>query len=77
MPQLPTTFKKGNSGLFTAFETMYEEGFSDKEIAEALDVCRETVSRWRRKERLPSQATRKKIMQAHAQLAASLKGEKK
>lgn len=76
MPQLPTTFKKGNSGLFTAFETMYEEGFTDQKIAEALGVCRETVSRWRWKERLPSQATRRKIKQAHDQLAASLKGEK-
>lgn len=77
MPQLPTTFKKGNSGLFTAFETMYEEGFSDQKIAEALGVSRDTVSRWRRNERLPSQATRKKIMQAHAQLANAMKGEKK
>lgn len=74
VPQLPSTFKKDRSGLFTAFETMYEEGFSDMQIAEALGVCRDTVSSWRRKERLPNQATRKKIMQAHAQLAASLKG---
>ena len=74
VPQLPSTFKKDRSGLYTAFETMYEEGFSDREIAEALGVSRDTVSSWRRKERLPNQATRKKIMQAHAQLAASLKG---
>ena len=74
VPQLPSTFKKERSGLYTAFETMYEEGFSDVQIAEALGVSRDTVSNWRRKERLPSQATRKKIMQAHAQLAASLKG---
>lgn len=56
---------------------MYEEGFSDQKIAEALGVSRNTVASWRRKERLPSQATRKKIMQAHDQLAAALKGEKK
>lgn len=74
MPPLPSTFKKDRSGLYTAFETMYEEGFSDREIAEALGVSRDTVSSWRRKERLPNQATRKQIMQAHAQLAASLKG---
>lgn len=77
VPQLPSTFKKDRSGLYTAFETMYEEGFSDKQIADALGVSRDTVSSWRRKERLPSQATRKKIMQAHEQLAAALKGEKK
>ena len=77
VPQLPSTFKKERSGLYTAFETMYEEGFSDKQIADALGVSRDTVSSWRRKERLPSQATRKKIMQAHEQLAAALKGEKK
>lgn len=74
VPQLPSTFKKERSGLYTAFETMYAEGFSDVQIAEALGVSRDTVSSWRRKERLPNQATRKKIMQAHAQLAASLKG---
>lgn len=74
MPPLPTRFKKGSPGLFVAFESMYEEGFSDVQIAEALGVSRDTVSGWRRKERLPSQATRKKIMQAHEQLAASLKG---
>lgn len=74
VPQLPSTFKKDRSGLYTAFETMYAEGFSDKQIADALGVSRDTVSSWRRKERLPSQATRKKIMQAHEQLAASLKG---
>lgn len=74
VPQLPSTFKKERSGLYTAFETMYEEGFSDKQIADALGVSRDTVSSWRRKERLPNQATRKKIMQAHEQLAASLKG---
>lgn len=74
VPQLPSTFKKERSGLFTAFETMYAEGFSDVQIAEALGVSRDTVSSWRRKERLPSQATRKKIMQAHEQLAAALKG---
>ena len=74
VPQLPSTFKKERSGLYTAFDTMYEEGFSDKQIADALGVSRDTVSKWRRKERLPNQATRKKIMQAHAQLAASLKG---
>lgn len=77
VPQLPSTFKKDRSGLYTAFETMYEEGFSDQKIAEALGVSRNTVASWRRKERLPSQATRKKIMQAHDQLAAALKGEKK
>ena len=77
VPQLPSTFKKDRSGLYTAFETMYAEGFSDREIAEALGVSRDTVSSWRRKERLPNQATRKQIMQAHAQLAAALKGEKK
>lgn len=74
VPQLSSTFKKERSGLYTAFETMYAEGFSDVQIAEALGVSRDTVSSWRRKERLPNQATRKKIMQAHAQLAASLKG---
>lgn len=74
VPQLPSTFKKDRYGLYTAFETMYEEGFSDREIAEALGVSRDTVSKWRRKERRPSQATRKKIMQAHEQLAAALKG---
>ena len=74
VPQLPSTFKKDRSGLYTAFETMYAEGFSDREIAEALGVSRDTVSSWRRKERLPSQATRKQIMQAHEQLAAALKG---
>lgn len=74
IPQLSSTFKKERSGLYTAFETMYAEGFSDVQIAEALGVSRDTVSSWRRKERLPNQATRKKIMQAHAQLAASLKG---
>lgn len=74
VPQLPSTFKKERSGLYTAFETMYAEGFSDKQIADALGVSRDTVSSWRRKERLPNQATRKKIMQAHEQLAASLKG---
>ena len=74
VPQLPSTLKKDRSGLYTAFETMYAEGFSDVQIAESLGVSRETVSGWRRKERLPSQATRKKIMQAHAQLAAALKG---
>lgn len=74
VPQLPSTFKKDRSGLYTAFETMYAEGFSDREIAEALGVSRDTVSSWRRKERLPNQATRKKIMQAHEQLARALKG---
>lgn len=74
VPQLPSTFKKDRSGLYTAFETMYAEGFSDREIAEDLGVSRDTVSSWRRKERLPNQATRKKIMQAHEQLAAALKG---
>ena len=75
VPQLPSTFKKDRSGLYTAFDTMYEEGFSDREIAEALGVSRDTVSKWRRSERLPSRETRRQIMSAHEKAAIVLKTE--
>lgn len=74
VPKLPTTFKKGNPGLFVAFESMYEEGFSDQQIADALGVSKEIVGKWRRGERLPSRETRRQIMAAHEKATAVLNG---
>ncbi|MGM9650392.1 MAG: helix-turn-helix domain-containing protein, partial [Faecousia sp.] len=59
-------------GLYTAFETMYEEGFSDQQIADALGVSKEMVAKWRRGERLPSHETRRQIMAAHEKAASVL-----
>lgn len=75
VPQLPSTFKKDRSGLYTAFQSLYEEGYSDQEIAAALGVSRDTVTRWRRSERLPSRETRRQIMSAHEKAALVLKTE--
>ena len=75
VPQLPSTFKKDRSGLFTAFQSLYEEGYSDQEIAASLGVSKETVARWRRSERLPSRETRRQIMSAHEKAAIVLKTE--
>ena len=75
VPQLPSTFKKDRSGLFVAFQSLYEEGYSDQEIAAALGVSKETVARWRRSERLPSRETRRQIMSAHEKAALVLKTE--
>ena len=75
IPQLPSTFKKDRSGLFVAFQSLYEEGYSDQEIAAALGVSKETVARWRRGERLPSRETRRQIMSAHEKAALVLKTE--
>lgn len=75
VPQLPSTFKKDRSGLYTAFQSLYEEGYSDQEIAAALGVSKETVARWRRSERLPSRETRRQIMSAHEKAALVLKTE--
>ena len=75
VPQLPSTFKKDRSGLYTAFQSLYEEGFSDQEIAAALGVSKETVARWRRSERLPNRETRRQIMTAHEKAAVVLKTE--
>lgn len=75
VPQLPSTFKKDRSGLYTAFQSLYEEGYSDQEIAAALGVSKETVARWRRSERLPSRETRRQIMSAHEKAAIVLKTE--
>ena len=75
VPQLPSTFKKDRSGLFTAFQSLYEEGYSDQEIAASLGVSKETVARWRRSERLPSRETRRQIMSAHEKAALVLKTE--
>ena len=75
IPQLPSTFKKDRSGLFVAFQSLYEEGYSDQEIAAALGVSKETVARWRRGERLPSRETRRQIMSAHEKAALVLKAE--
>ena len=73
--QLPSTFKKDRSGLFVAFQSLYEEGYSDQEIAADLSVSKETVARWRREERLPSRETRRQIMSAHEKAALVLKTE--
>ena len=75
VPQLPSAFKKDRSGLFVAFQSLYEEGYSDQEIAAALGVSKETVARWRRGERLPSRETRRQIMSAHEKAAIVLKTE--
>ena len=75
VPQLPSTFKKDRSGLFVAFQSLYEEGYSDQEISAALGVSKETVARWRRGERLPSRETRRQIMSAHEKAALVLKTE--
>lgn len=75
VPQLPSTFKKDRSGLYTAFQSLYEEGYSDQEIAAVLGVSKETVARWRRSERLPSRETRRQIMSAHEKAALVLKTE--
>ena len=75
VPQLPSTFKKDRSGLYTAFQSLYEEGYSDQEIAAALGVSKETVTRWRRSERLPGRETRRQIMSAHEKAALVLKTE--
>ena len=75
VPQLPSTFKKDRSGLFVAFQSLYEEGYSDQEIAAALGVSKETVGRWRRSERLPCRETRRQIMSAHEKAALVLKTE--
>lgn len=71
-PPLPTRFKKGNPGLFVAFESLYEEGFSDQQIADALGVSKDMVAKWRRSERLPSRETRRQIMAAHDKANAIL-----
>ena len=73
VPQLPSTFKKDRSGLFTAFGSLYEEGYSDREIADIMGVGKETVARWRRGERLPGRETRRQIMSAHEKAALVLK----
>ena len=75
IPQLPSTFKKDRSGLFVAFQSLYEEGYSDQEIASALGVSKEIVARWRRSERLPSRETRRQIMSAHEKAAIVLRTE--
>ena len=75
VPQLPSTFKKDRSGLYTAFQSLYEEGYSDQEIAAALGVSKETVARWRRGERLPGRETRRQIMSAHEKAAIVLRTE--
>lgn len=75
VPQLPSTFKKDRSGLFIAFQSLYEEGYSDQEIADTMGVGKETVARWRRSERLPSRETRRQIMSAHEKAALVLKTE--
>ena len=75
VPQLPSTFKKDRSGLFVAFQSLYEECYSDQEIAAALGESKETVARWRRSERLPSRETRRQIMSAHEKAALVLKTE--
>lgn len=75
VPQLPSTFKKDRSGLFVAFQSLYEEGYSDQEIAADLGVSKETVARWRRSELLPSRETRRQIMSAHEKAALVLKTE--
>ena len=75
IPQLPSTFKKDRSGLYTAFQSLYEEAYSDQEIAADLGVSKETVARWRRSERLPSRETRRQIMSAHEKAALVLKAE--
>lgn len=75
VPQLPSTFKKDNSGLFIAFQSLYEEGYSDREIADIMGVGKETVARWRRGERLPNRETRRQIMTAHEKAAVVLKTE--
>ena len=75
VPPLPTIFKKEKSGLYTAFQSLYEEGYSDQEIADAMGVSKETVARWRRGERLPSRETRSQIMTAHEKAAIVLKTE--
>ena len=72
---IPTTFKKDHSGLFVAFQSLYEEGYSDQEIADAMGVGRETVGKWRREERLPGRETRRQIMSAHEKAALALKTE--
>ena len=73
VPPLPSTFKKDRSGLFTAFGSLYEEGYSDREIADIMGVGKETVARWRRGERLPGRETRRQIMTAHEKAALALK----
>lgn len=75
VPQLPSTFKKDRSGLFAGFKSLYEEGYSDQEIADDMGVGREVVARWRRSERLPSRETRRQIMSAHEKAALVLKTE--
>lgn len=75
VPPLPTIFKKEKSGLYTAFQSLYEEGYSDQEIADAMGVSRDTVARWRRGERLPSRETRRQIMSAHEKAAIVFKAE--
>ena len=75
VPQLPSTFKKDRSGLFIAFQSLYEEDYSDQEIAADLGVSKEIVGRWRRSERLPGRETRRQIMSAHEKAALVLKTE--
>ena len=75
VPQLPSTFKKDRSGLFTAFGSLYEEGYSDREIADIMGVGRDTVTRWRHEERLPGRDTRRQIIKAHEKAALALKTE--
>ena len=75
VPQLPSTFKKDRSGLYIAFQSLYEEGYSDQEIADTMGVGKETVARWRRSERLPSRETRRQIMSAHEKAAIVLRTE--
>ena len=75
VPQLPSTFKKDRSGLYIAFQSLYEDGYSDQEIADTMGVGKETVARWRRSERLPSRETRRQIMSAHEKAALVLKTE--
>ena len=75
VPQLPSTFKEDRSGLYIAFQSLYEDGYSDQEIADTMGVGKETVARWRRSERLPSRETRRQIMSAHEKAALVLKTE--
>ena len=75
VPQLPSTFKKDRSGLYIAFQSLYEDGYSDQEIADTMGVGKETVARWRRSERLPSRETRRQIMSAHEKASLVLKTE--
>lgn len=42
-----------SNGLYTAMESMYQEGYSDKQIADELGCSYHTVSRWRKRNNLP------------------------